>query len=125
MPLNATPAATASFRRVMTGPPSGKNMAPLPNAVTLLCFARFDAGHLAIGSWPRYADAAGNRVCKSLEGRHMLNALVTAAMSLSVVAATADPAPANPSEATIAQIRAAVQKYKDVKVALADGYIED
>lgn len=55
----------------------------------------------------------------------MLNTLLASALSLALVTATADPGPANKSEATLDQIRAAVQKYKDVKAALADGYIPD
>jgi hypothetical protein len=55
----------------------------------------------------------------------MLNTFVVSAVSLAVVATTGDPGPANRSEATLGQIRAAVQKYRDVKAALADGYIKD
>jgi hypothetical protein len=55
----------------------------------------------------------------------MLNTLLASALSLALVTATADPGPANKSEPTLDQIRAAVQKYKDVKAALADGYIPD
>lgn len=44
-------------------------------------------------------------------------------------AAAADPAPvaavAPPSEPTLEQIRAATERYKDVSVALAEGYIRD
>lgn len=47
-----------------------------------------------------------------------------AAFALASVAVTSDPGP-KPGEASLAQIRAAVQKYKDVKAALADGYIPD
>ena len=53
-----------------------------------------------------------------------LNGFVAGAMALSAIAA-ADPGPANPSEPTLAQVRAAVQKYADVRQALADGYIQD
>lgn len=55
----------------------------------------------------------------------MLNALVAAAISLAVAAGAADPGPANKSEPTLDQVRAATQKYQDVKVALAEGYIPD
>ena len=55
----------------------------------------------------------------------MFNALLASAVSLALVSATADPGPANPSEPTLAQVTAAVQKYRDVKAALADGYIPD
>jgi hypothetical protein len=55
----------------------------------------------------------------------MFNALLASAVSLALVSATADPGPANPSEPTLAQVKAAVQKYRDVKAALADGYIPD
>jgi hypothetical protein len=55
----------------------------------------------------------------------MLNALLASAVSLAVVAATADSGPANKSEPTLDQVRAAVQKYQDVKAAIADGYIQD
>src|SRR5690242_5679388 len=55
----------------------------------------------------------------------MLNVLFASAVSLAVVSATADPGPANKSEPTLDQVRAAVQKYRDVKAALADGYIPD
>lgn len=50
--------------------------------------------------------------------------LAGAATAASLVTA-GDPGPANPSEATIAQIRTATAKYQDVKAALADGYIRD
>jgi hypothetical protein len=49
-------------------------------------------------------------------------ALLSAASPAAVVN---DPGPASPSEPTIAQVRAAVEKYRDVKVALAEGYIAD
>jgi hypothetical protein len=55
----------------------------------------------------------------------MLNAFLASALTLAVVTATADPGPANKSEPTLDQVRAAVLKYKDVKAALADGYIQD
>jgi hypothetical protein len=55
----------------------------------------------------------------------MINAMFASAAALAVVSATADPGPANPSEPTLAQIKAAVQKYRDVKTAIADGYIRD
>jgi hypothetical protein len=57
----------------------------------------------------------------------MLNALTGSAIAfaLASMAATADPGPANPSEPTLDQIRAAVEKYQDVKAAVADGYIQD
>ena len=57
----------------------------------------------------------------------MLHALTggVAALALASVAATTDPGPANPSEPTLAQVKAAAEKYRDVKAALADGYIED
>jgi hypothetical protein len=55
----------------------------------------------------------------------MLNGLLASALSLAVVTAVADPGPANKSEPTLDQVRAAVVKYKDVKAALADGYIQD
>src|SRR5690349_19959292 len=57
----------------------------------------------------------------------MLHAFTASAAALAAasVAATADPGPANPSEPTLAQVKAAAEKYRDVKAALADGYIED
>lgn len=55
----------------------------------------------------------------------MWNALLVGALSAAVVTAVGDPGPANKSEPTLDQVRAAVLKYKDVKTALADGYIED
>jgi hypothetical protein len=55
----------------------------------------------------------------------MLNAFVASALTLALVATTSDPGPANSSEPTLKQVRAAVEKYKDVKAALADGYIKD
>jgi len=48
-----------------------------------------------------------------------------AAFALASVSVTADPGPASPSEATLAQVKAVIEKYKDVKAALADGYIPD
>jgi hypothetical protein len=55
----------------------------------------------------------------------MWNALIAGMLSAAVVTAAGDPGPANKSEPTLDQVRAAVLKYKDVKAALADGYIED
>jgi hypothetical protein len=55
----------------------------------------------------------------------MFNVLLASAVSLALASTTADPGPANPSEPTLAQVKAAVQKYRDVKAALADGYIPD
>jgi hypothetical protein len=55
----------------------------------------------------------------------MLNGLLASAVALAVATSVGDPGPANKSEATLDQIRAAVQKYQDVKAALADGYIQD
>jgi hypothetical protein len=51
--------------------------------------------------------------------------LIAGILSAAVVTAAGDPGPANKSEPTLDQVRAAVLKYKDVKAALADGYIED
>ena len=59
-----------------------------------------------------------------LNALNALNGFVAGAVALSAIAA-ADPGPANPSEPTLAQVRAAVQKYADVRQALADGYIQD
>jgi hypothetical protein len=55
----------------------------------------------------------------------MWNALLAGVLSAAVVTAAGDPGPANQSEPTLDQVRAAVLKYKDVKAALADGYIAD
>ena len=57
----------------------------------------------------------------------MLYALIgsVAALALATVATTSDPGPANPTEPTLARVKAAAEKYRDVKVALADGYIAD
>jgi len=55
----------------------------------------------------------------------MWNALLVGALSAVVVTTAGDPGPANKSEPTLDEVRAAVQKYRDVKAALADGYIED
>jgi hypothetical protein len=55
----------------------------------------------------------------------MWNALLAGVLTAAVVTATGDPGPANKSEPTLDQVRAAVLKYKDVKAALADGYIQD
>lgn len=55
----------------------------------------------------------------------MWNALLAGALSAAVVTGAGDPGPANKSEPTLDQVRAAVQKYKDVKAALADGYVAD
>ncbi len=55
----------------------------------------------------------------------MLNLLVAGVLSISAMPATSDPGPASRSEATLGQIRVAVEKYQDVKAAVADGYIED
>jgi hypothetical protein len=49
-------------------------------------------------------------------------ALLSASASSAVVT---DPGPATPSEATLAQIKAATERYQDVKNAIADGYIPD
>ena len=54
----------------------------------------------------------------------MMSGFVASALMLALVSATADPGPAN-SEPTLDQVRAAVEKYKDVNTALADGYIQD
>jgi hypothetical protein len=55
-----------------------------------------------------------------------MNMLLLAGVAAVASLVTAgDPGPANPSEATIAQIRTATAKYQDVKAALADGYIRD
>ncbi len=51
--------------------------------------------------------------------------LIAGAVALAAAAMTTDPGPANPSEPTLAQVKAAAQKYRDVKQALADGYIQD
>lgn len=53
----------------------------------------------------------------------MIELLVGSALVMAS-ATKADPGPA-PGEATIAQIRAATVKYRDVSVALADGYVRD
>lgn len=55
----------------------------------------------------------------------MWNAFIASVISAAIVTAAGDPGPAKKSEPTLDQVRAAVQKYKDVKAALADGYIED
>jgi hypothetical protein len=56
----------------------------------------------------------------------MLNSLLgAAAFLLASTAVTGDPGPANPGEPTLAQVKVAAEKYKDVKAALADGYIPD
>lgn len=51
--------------------------------------------------------------------------LLAGAATVASLVTAGDPGPANPSEATIAQIRTATAKYQDVKAALADGYIRD
>lgn len=38
---------------------------------------------------------------------------------------TGDPGPASPSEPTLDQVRAAAERFRDVKVALAEGYVRD
>lgn len=55
----------------------------------------------------------------------MVIAVVAGALAIASGAASSDPGPASPSEPTLAQVRAAVEKYEDVKAALADGYIQD
>jgi hypothetical protein len=49
----------------------------------------------------------------------------TLAIATTTVAATVDPGPASPAEPTLDQVRAVASKYRDVKAALADGYVED
>ena len=39
--------------------------------------------------------------------------------------ATEEPGPANPSEPTIEQVKAAAEKYQDVNAALAEGFVRD
>jgi hypothetical protein len=51
--------------------------------------------------------------------------LLAGAATAASLVTVGDPGPANPSEASISQIRAATAKYQDVKAALADGYIRD
>lgn len=55
----------------------------------------------------------------------LFGSALTLVSSASISAVVGDPGPANPSEPTLAQVRAATQKYEDVKVALAEGYIPD
>lgn len=55
----------------------------------------------------------------------MFNVFVAGAISAAVIAMGQSPVSTKSSEPTLAQVRAAVQKYKDVKAALADGYIKD
>ena len=55
----------------------------------------------------------------------MLTMLIAGAAAFATPTATADPGPASPSEPTLAQVKAAAEKYRDVKAALADGYIQD
>jgi hypothetical protein len=55
----------------------------------------------------------------------MLTMLIAGAAAFANPPATADPGPASPSEPTLAQVKAAAEKYRDVRAALADGYIED
>lgn len=55
----------------------------------------------------------------------MLYMFMAGAAALATVAATTDPGPANSSEPTLAQVKAAVAKYRDLKAALADGYMRD
>ena len=47
------------------------------------------------------------------------------ATAAALAPATSEAAPAKQSEPTLAQVKAAAEKYRDVKAALADGYIED
>jgi hypothetical protein len=55
----------------------------------------------------------------------MLHFLLIGAAALATAANNRDPGPANPSEPTLAEVKAAAEKYRDVKAALADGYIPD
>jgi hypothetical protein len=48
----------------------------------------------------------------------------TAPEAASATSATAEPAP-GPGEPTLAQVKQLTEKYKDVKVALAEGYVRD
>jgi hypothetical protein len=47
------------------------------------------------------------------------------ALSAGSAAVTSDPGPAKASEPTLKEVKAVAEKYRDVKAALADGYVED
>jgi hypothetical protein len=55
----------------------------------------------------------------------ILYVLLAGAAAFTTAAVTTDPGPTNASEPTLAQVKAAAEKYRDVKAALADGYIKD
>ena len=50
---------------------------------------------------------------------------MTSSIALALAAAATSPAAASPVEPTLEQVKAAAEKYRDVKVALAEGYIPD
>ena len=50
---------------------------------------------------------------------------MTSSIARALAAAATSPAAASPVEPTLEQVKAAAEKYRDVKVALAEGYIPD
>lgn len=58
--------------------------------------------------------------------KRLVLASALALLPATALAGTAgDPGPASPSEPTLDQVRAAAERFRDVKVALAEGYVRD